>query len=157
MRPSHHIMEVKLVNWYPLYIVVMVKSEKPVYKLRQWLGMMREVARPDRSHKHEYGELPAQDKELALEHRLSILQNGAPVFQAHGLSVGISRLHMFLMSIFQCLVQHTRCNLVGSSCWGDVWCFQKRVCFTRYCNTCLNQCSCPPATFSKIFCSFQGS
>ena len=46
--PSHHITEV---NWYPSYIVVMVISEqKTVYKLRQWLGIRREVARPDRSY-----------------------------------------------------------------------------------------------------------
>ena len=54
VRQSHHITEV---NWYPSYIVVMVISEKPVYKLRQWLGIRREVARPDRSYKplHDNG------------------------------------------------------------------------------------------------------
>ena len=48
VRQSHHITEV---NWYPSYIVVMVISETTVYKLRQWLGIRREVARPDWSCK----------------------------------------------------------------------------------------------------------
>ena len=93
---------------------------KPMYRLHQWLDIQREVGSPDWSHKHEYVELPLRDKEPELEHWLSFLLNCALVVQAHGLSVGISRLHMFLMSIFQCLVQHTRCHLVGSSCWGDM-------------------------------------
>ena len=54
VRQSHHITEV---NWYPSYTVVIVISEKPVYKLRQWLGIRREVVRGDRSYK------PLQDIE----------------------------------------------------------------------------------------------
>ena len=49
VRQTRHI--ITEANWYPSYIVVMVISEKPVYKLRQWLGLRREVARPDRSYK----------------------------------------------------------------------------------------------------------
>ena len=58
MRQSHYF---KDVNLYPPYIVVMVKSEKPVYKLRQCLNVQCEVASPNRSHKHEYVELTLHD------------------------------------------------------------------------------------------------
>ena len=58
----------------------MVKCEQIVYELLQLLDIQREVDSPDSSHKHEYGELPLQDKEPELEHWLSFLLNCAPVF-----------------------------------------------------------------------------
>ena len=39
----------------------MVKSEKPVYKLRQRMDVQCEVASPNISHTHEYIELTQQD------------------------------------------------------------------------------------------------
>ena len=78
------------------------------------MDVQREVASPDTQNKHQCGELPLQVKEPELEHRF--LNNGAPVLQNHDLSVGLGCFHMFLVRLFQCLLQDESCHLAGTSC-----------------------------------------
>ena len=59
----------------------MVKSEKPVYKLRQCLNVQCEVASPNRSHKQDC----RADTAGQLTITLSFWLNYAPVCQARGL------------------------------------------------------------------------
>ena len=68
-----------------------------------------------------------------------------------GSVLGSVVFHMFLVCVFQCLVQETSGNLVGMSCSGNVCCLQKRVCFPRCGNTCLQSSAPVQPLLSRIF------
>ena len=120
VRQSHYFTEV---NWYRPYIVVMVKSEKPMYTLRQCLNVQCEVASPNRSHKHKYVELALRDSCPQL-YSCSTMNQSARLVGSVVLcwSPLTSRVLGVYFSIVE--VQDTSCHIVGSSCWGDVWSFR---------------------------------
>ena len=73
-----------------------------------------EVASPNRSHKHEYGELALQDSLLNYMHQSARLV-GSVVLCWSPLTSHVLGVYFSMVD-----VQDTNCHLVGSSCWGDV-------------------------------------